>query len=69
MIQLKMMWMDHLLCLQNMQKNYKDSMDKDSPCSKYASLLFACLGLSRSGMKTNIHLIIYWKEPVPLLLT
>ena len=28
MIQLKTMWMDHLLCLQNMQKNYKDSMDK-----------------------------------------
>jgi hypothetical protein len=29
------------------------------PCSKYASLLFACLGLNRSGMKTNIHLLIY----------
>ena len=30
MIQLKTMWMDHLLCLQNMQKNYKDTMDKTS---------------------------------------
>ena len=30
MIQLKTMWMDHLLCLQNMQNNYKDSMDKTS---------------------------------------
>ena len=30
MIQLKTMWMDHLLCLQNMQKNYMDSLDKPS---------------------------------------
>ena len=30
MIQLKTMWMDHLLCLQNTQNNYKDSMDKTS---------------------------------------
>ena len=29
------------------------------PCSKCASLLFACLGLNRSGMKTNIHLLNY----------
>ena len=30
MIQLKTMWMDHLLGLQNMQKNYMDSLDKPS---------------------------------------
>ena len=29
-IQLKTLWMDHILCLQNMQNYYKDSMDKTS---------------------------------------
>lgn len=28
------------------------------PSSKYATLLFACLGLNHSGMKTNTHLFI-----------
>ena len=57
MIQLKTMWMDHLLCLQNIQKSYKDSMDKTSV--PVLNMHLFCLGLNRAGMKTNIHLFIY----------